>query len=1064
MAKERNMIGFELGTIDEFSIFAAGCSLVNDPAGITPRTGLWFLRMAPTAQQSTVNIVSDGTVLNGSYAGSGHLRIHVRMFIRINTYPSSSLQFADFGTICNLFIGTTGQLAVNFTGHAATAGPTVPIDGAWHQIDLDFDMDGNTPATSTFSVQLDGGSLTTVTQVNAGPFGCGDINLGINTNNTFSIDVDDYVMFAANLTDAASTLVLPTQNHIVPVPIVTQGATNQWTGNYTAVEDIPPSTSPDTFQAGTAVGQKVTWQKDLHQWNDITNLVAGIKMYTYVRMQGSGTSSVQVIINNVIVNTITNFPLIPAGYPTGARVRGGFDWNTYDPVTYDGIELGLIQNGTLQANAGGIFAEVLCDVTATPNVKFDTLTPNSGSTAGGTVVTFTGTFSRKTGGISFGGSPFTITNISVTQIVGTTSGHAAGVVDVTAYQTTVFPQGYTYVSGIAGIVFVEPNARFNPGHSAERRLDNTPGQFKFETTAALAAGSPLKVVGQGSTQIVNGVAVRSTRIVEAKRTSLKTSIEGTDRQYYLNRRLVYGTWVNTAADQVLTAILATFAPDFSPGGIQGGMPSISVQFARDANVSEAFSKIMQGIGGHWFMDLNGVMHAYIGVPIGIAAPDTLDNNNRSIQYDPQIQCVTDLSQIRNRVYVRGRGNPAAVTTGTPFFNAWWNVNAPLFDFTLAPKGAETNAGVNVLTLSGWRPSYGGFYTGPSGHGQFSFATNSGIWRNFANTQAIVPGNGFDYVGTFPGYGPASITNIHALIAIENPHDPRITGFTLYRMRQAVDMSTWYLVGTIAIDPTGANQYTFHDDMDEASLLAGGVPVPQPNTTGDTSQTIYVMQEDTVAQGKLAAIEGGDGIHEYQINDPSIQTTADATSRALAELALFANPIVTFDYYTRDQKSLPGAIVHINLPDIGPVGDYQIQQVTVDQVKNFRRGIDFLVERYHVIASSVRFTIDDLFRRVLLTDTPSSASTSGNVASVIPQPAAPTTGTVTHIGEGVTGTVNGINTLFTTLAPYTANKLAVYRNGVRQQRTADYTETTPASGTFTFVTAPTTGDVITVDYV
>lgn len=65
-----------------------------------------------------------------------------------------------------------------------------------------------------------------------------------------------------------------------------------------------------------------------------------------------------------------------------------------------------------------------------------------------------------------------------------------------------------------------------------------------------------------------------------------------------------------------------------------------------------------------------------------------------------------------------------------------------------------------------------------------------------------------------------------------------------------------------------------------------------------------------------------------------------------------------------------------------------------------------------------------------------------------------------------GTLNGINTQFTvSQGKYVTGTLTVYLNGQLQtQGTAeDWTETTPASGTFDFITAPLAGDQITVVY-
>jgi hypothetical protein len=67
---------------------------------------------------------------------------------------------------------------------------------------------------------------------------------------------------------------------------------------------------------------------------------------------------------------------------------------------------------------------------------------------------------------------------------------------------------------------------------------------------------------------------------------------------------------------------------------------------------------------------------------------------------------------------------------------------------------------------------------------------------------------------------------------------------------------------------------------------------------------------------------------------------------------------------------------------------------------------------------------------------------------------------------LSGTVNGSNAIFTVPdGVYVSGSLQVYRNGQLQTQggSNDFTETTPGSGTFTFVTAPLTGDVITAVY-
>lgn len=68
------------------------------------------------------------------------------------------------------------------------------------------------------------------------------------------------------------------------------------------------------------------------------------------------------------------------------------------------------------------------------------------------------------------------------------------------------------------------------------------------------------------------------------------------------------------------------------------------------------------------------------------------------------------------------------------------------------------------------------------------------------------------------------------------------------------------------------------------------------------------------------------------------------------------------------------------------------------------------------------------------------------------------------GDTLSGLVNGSNQVYTVSnGSYTTGKLVVYRNGVRQLKGTDWSETDPSAGTFTFATAPLTGDTIEAQY-
>lgn len=68
-----------------------------------------------------------------------------------------------------------------------------------------------------------------------------------------------------------------------------------------------------------------------------------------------------------------------------------------------------------------------------------------------------------------------------------------------------------------------------------------------------------------------------------------------------------------------------------------------------------------------------------------------------------------------------------------------------------------------------------------------------------------------------------------------------------------------------------------------------------------------------------------------------------------------------------------------------------------------------------------------------------------------------------IGEVPSGSINGSNAVFTLARSYIAGSVDVKVNGISQARTTHFTETSPSLGTITLSDAPTTGDIVTIDY-
>jgi hypothetical protein len=127
----------------------------------------------------------------------------------------------------------------------------------------------------------------------------------------------------------------------------------------------------------------------------------------------------------------------------------------------------------------------------------------------------------------------------------------------------------------------------------------------------------------------------------------------------------------------------------------------------------------------------------------------------------------------------------------------------------------------------------------------------------------------------------------------------------------------------------------------------------------TNVNMVVTRDDTSAQAALAAIEGGDGIHEHYIQDRRL---ALSTCEALgdADLGLYASAQETLEFVSRDTKLRSGKSITINIGAPNNIaGTFTIQRVVSSEY-----GMPSINPRRQVSASSFRFTLDDVFRRLV----------------------------------------------------------------------------------------------------
>src|SRR6185436_11741781 len=232
-----------------------------------------------------------------------------------------------------------------------------------------------------------------------------------------------------------------------------------------------------------------------------------------------------------------------------------------------------------------------------------TLNPDHGPIAGGTSVTITGTGFTSTTAVLFDGIGATITSQTATQIVCLTPTHSAGPVDVTVGGGLI-PDGYTYEGSFDTPLTVFPDIRYNPALAIQKMSDSEGHTFSFSVNGGdvIPSGTTVEVLDNDSSILVTGPIVRAGYTLEGKQANVRQDVTGRDNTWFMNRRLVVGSWTTTSASVVLRAILSTFAKEFSPAGIDDGLDLVTVSFFRDMTVGDAFTKICQLIGANWRLD------------------------------------------------------------------------------------------------------------------------------------------------------------------------------------------------------------------------------------------------------------------------------------------------------------------------------------------------------------------------------------------------------------------------------------------------------------------------------
>jgi hypothetical protein len=204
------------------------------------------------------------------------------------------------------------------------------------------------------------------------------------------------------------------------------------------------------------------------------------------------------------------------------------------------------------------------------------------------------------------------------------------------------------------------------GSPVGSRLDVSSFTLTLEREASTLSfvllGGTAPTVGQ---EVVAGLGSADNRLFGGRIVSITTHVGfrvGARVQYLCQavdytfdfKRLVLRRYTNWSASAMVADLMTRFAPNFSINHVQTGLPVINEMAFTMESVPAALTRIAQAVGASWYVDPNKDLHFFTTDTTKVTVEAITASSLHEWRH---LQHTTDLSGVRTRVYVEGRGGP-----------------------------------------------------------------------------------------------------------------------------------------------------------------------------------------------------------------------------------------------------------------------------------------------------------------------------------------------------------------------------------------------------------------------
>lgn len=381
-----------------------------------------------------------------------------------------------------------------------------------------------------------------------------------------------------------------------------------------------------------------------------------------------------------------------------------------------------------------------------------------------------------------------------------------------------------------------------------------------------------------------GQIVAVTSRYERGWTTPLVQVECVGWQRLFDRRLVKTYFENESAGTIITAIVQGWTDGFTTHNVEPNLPTIEFFACTFEPPSVLLQRLATMIKG------GGLVDAYRDVHLFGAGGETSSRAGTApvtlalgLSTLVSFEFTKDASQQRNRVYADTRGAQVSA-----------EVAAGMQAIPVDDAAAFINGGGSALIENYGAFDYGGRIIDTSG------TTTSGPVSAGATSLPVTSLAAIAGVGFFPGW-------------------------LLVGGRQYLYYTGGSAGNVTGIPASGAGSIQSDIASGEAvvnvpfiSALVGGSNALTRAVPKGTYIATIGASDDAAAQAALAAVEGGDGVHEYRVTDRRVDVTNGAAVLADPDLENYADALVSAAFETEDFNAKPGRPVPINFTGTGGV--------------------------------------------------------------------------------------------------------------------------------------------------